>query len=69
MTTRLSHRIELLERRHLLARGPHVCPECGNGSTEHEFIVEHGDQIDDGPDYCTTCGRHIRFRIQFDQRG
>ena len=69
MTTRLSHRIGSLERLQATGRGPRICPECGNGSSEREFIVEWQGQNDDEPDHCSTCGRQFRYRIEFDQRG
>ena len=69
MTTRLSHRIGSLERLHATARGPRICPECGDGSSEREFIVERQGENVDEPDHCTTCGRQTTYRIEFDQRG
>jgi hypothetical protein len=71
MTTRLTQRIGSLERR--LGLTTRLCPECGEGARTR-FDGEHFRQMrvifegddDTTPDHCSTCGRQLVLRLEFD---
>ena len=74
---RLNERLSRLER---VGGYGTVCPDCGRIASgprkgripegvQPTIRVTFGEEPDDTPDFCPTCGAKLVFRIEFDRDG